>query len=91
MYSILFQRNSHILKLATGMFVDTGFKIKQLFIDNSLKYLNSSMEKLNFLADPEQQRQYLNNWVLNNTNRKIKDLFPPGYCHMSFLIYFYYI
>lgn len=60
------------------MFVDTAFNVKDSFVDNSKKYLKSSMEKLNFKKDPEQQRQYLNNWVLNKTNNKIKDLFPKG-------------
>jgi len=60
------------------MFVDTAFNVKDSFVENSKKYLKSSMEKLNFKKDPEQQRQYLNNWVLNKTNNKIKDLFPKG-------------
>jgi serpin B len=64
------------LKLATGMFVDTAFKVKDSFVENSKKYLKSSMENLNFKNNPEEQRQYLNNWVLNKTNNKIKDLFP---------------
>ncbi|XP_025205520.1 serpin B4-like isoform X6 [Melanaphis sacchari] len=66
------------LKLATGMFVDTAFNVKDSFVENSMKYLKSSMEKLNFVNEPEQQRQYLNNWVLNKTNNKINDLFPKG-------------
>jgi len=61
------------------MFVDTAFNVKDSFVENSKKYLNSSMEKLNFKNDPEQQRQYINNWVLSKTNNKIKDLFPKGY------------
>ncbi|KAL5234128.1 hypothetical protein ACI65C_001538 [Semiaphis heraclei] len=64
------------LKLATGMFVDTAFNVKDSFVENSKKYLKSSMEKLNFKNDPEQQRQHINNWVLSKTNNKIKDLFP---------------
>jgi len=60
------------------MFVDTAFNVKDSFVENSKKYLKSSMEKLNFKKDLEQQRQYLNNWVLNKTNNKIKDLFPKG-------------
>jgi len=61
------------------MFVDTAFKVKDSFVENSKKYLKSSMENLNFKNNPEEQRQYLNNWVLNKTNNKIKDLFPKGY------------
>jgi len=61
------------------MFVDTAFNVKDSFVENSKKYLKSSIEKLNFKNDPEEQRQYLNNWVLNATNNKIKDVFPKGY------------
>ncbi|XP_022165487.1 serpin B6-like [Myzus persicae] len=63
------------LKLATGMFVDKSFNVKESFVENSMKYLKSSMEKLNFKNDPEQQRQYLNDWALKETNNKIKDVF----------------
>jgi len=61
------------------MFVDTAFNVKDSFVENSKKYLKSSIEKLNFKNNPEEQRQYLNNWVLNETNNKIKDVFPKGY------------
>lgn len=60
------------------MFIDNAFNVKSSFVENSSKYLKSTTEKLNFSNDPETQRQYLNNWVLNKTNNKIKDLFPPG-------------
>lgn len=66
------------MKIATGMFVDETFNVKKSFVENSRKYLNSSMEKLNFKNDPNEQRLYLNNWVLSKTNNKIKDLFPEG-------------
>ncbi|CAI6369440.1 unnamed protein product [Macrosiphum euphorbiae] len=64
------------LKLATGTFIDTAYNVKDTFVENCRKYLKSSSKKLNFKNDPEQQRQYLNNWVLNETNNKIKDVFP---------------
>ncbi|KAL4148666.1 hypothetical protein QTP88_002838 [Uroleucon formosanum] len=64
------------LKLATGMFIDAAFNVKDSFVENSMKYLKSSIEKLNFKNDPEQQCRYLNNWVLNKTDNKIKDVFP---------------
>lgn len=61
------------------MFVDAAFNVKDSFVENSMKYLKSSIEKLNFKNDPEQQCRYLNNWVLNKTDNKIKDVFPKGY------------
>lgn len=60
------------------MFVDSNFNIKKSFVENSMNYLKSSMEKLNFNSDPENQRKYINNWVLNKTNNKINELFPAG-------------
>jgi len=71
------------LKLATGMFVDTKFNVKESFVNSSKEYLKSSLEKLNFQEDSEAQRQFINNWVLGKTNNKIKDLFPAG----SYYIY----
>ena len=61
------------------MFVDIAFNVKDSFVENSMNYLKSSMEKLSLKKNPEQQLQYLNNWVLNKTNNKIKDLFPKGF------------
>lgn len=60
------------------MFVDSAFNVKESFVKKSRSYLKSSMEKLNFKNDPETQRQYINNWVLNKTNNKISELFPQG-------------
>lgn len=60
------------------MFVDTNFNVKNSYVENTKKYLKSTTEKLNFKLEPEQQRQYLNDWVLKKTNNKIKELFPPG-------------
>lgn len=67
------------MKLATGMFVDKAFNVKDSYVNNCIKYLNSSTEKLDFKNDPEQQREYLNNWILSKTNNKIENLFPNGY------------
>ncbi|XP_050527349.1 leukocyte elastase inhibitor-like isoform X2 [Daktulosphaira vitifoliae] len=68
--------NEHnVLKIATGMFIDNSFKVKQHYIDKTCKYLNSTMEKVNFKENPEHQREYINSWVENKTNGKIKDLF----------------
>ena len=63
---ILFQNENDNLKLATVMFVNTAFNIKDSFVENSEKYLKLSIEKLNFKNDTEQQRHYLN----NNSNTK---------------------
>jgi len=69
------------------MFVDTAFNVKDSFVENSKKYLKSSMEKLNFLTEPEKQRKYINNWVLEKTNNKITNLFPEGCCQYNNILF----
>lgn len=74
----MFQNESDYLKLATDMFVDTSFNVNQSFVKCTTEYLYSAMEILDFKNDPESQRQHINNWVLNNTNNKIEELFAKG-------------
>lgn len=60
------------------MFVDKSFNVKPSFIHCTTQYLYSAMELLNFKMDPETQRKHINDWVLNNTNDKIEELFAKG-------------
>lgn len=59
------------------MFVDKDFDLKDSFQANLNLIL--TVYKANFKNYPELSRQNINNWVSNNTNYKIKDLFPKGY------------
>lgn len=68
------------------MFVDTSFNVKDNFVDNCIKYLKSSMEKLDFKNNSEEQRHYINNWALNKTDDKIKDILSES---NSYKIHFY--
>lgn len=60
------------------MFLDTKYNVEESFVANAKNFLKSSAEKLNFNTQPEEQRNYINNWVLNKTNNKINNLFPAG-------------
>lgn len=60
------------------MFIDTKFNVKQSFVNDCKTYLNSSLEILNFKENPEVQRQFINDWVLEKTKNKIENLFPAG-------------
>lgn len=75
---ILFQNQNDNLKLATGMFIDNTLKVKDSFAENCIQYFMSSIEKLDFKNNPKEQCQYINNWVLNKTNEKIKGIFSEG-------------
>lgn len=60
------------------MFIDTTFKVKDIFVENCTQYFMSHIEKLDFKNYPKEQCQYINNWVLNKTDDKIKGIFPEG-------------
>lgn len=60
------------------MFVDTNYNVNPKFVDNSMTYLNSSLTQLNFKDNPDEQRQFINNWVSKKTNNKINELFTKG-------------
>ncbi|XP_050430549.1 leukocyte elastase inhibitor-like isoform X2 [Adelges cooleyi] len=69
------KKENSTLNLATGMFVENSYTIKQSYLEKTNEYLNSTIEKLDFKSNPEVQLVYLNNWVESKTNGKIKDLF----------------
>ena len=39
---------------------------------------SAALEELNFAGKPEDSRKAINKWIEDKTNRKIKDLMPPG-------------
>ncbi|XP_050534393.1 serpin B3-like isoform X2 [Daktulosphaira vitifoliae] len=67
-------RNS--ANLVTGMFVEKTFKIKSSYAEKIKKHLKSTVENLDFNKKPNDQRSYINGWIENKTNGKIKNLFP---------------
>lgn len=69
------------------MFVDCSFDVKESFVEKSSNYLKSSVNRLNFEIDPEKQRQFINDWILVNTNYKIRELIPEGYYDNSINVF----
>ncbi|XP_076363753.1 leukocyte elastase inhibitor-like [Tachypleus tridentatus] len=43
-----------------------------------LEYFGANLERVAFRTDPEGSRRYINHWVEEQTNYKIKDLLPPS-------------
>lgn len=68
------------------MFIDTNYKVKESYKQQTSNYLKSSVDKLNFKGNPEEQRKHINDWVLKKTNGKINNLFPSGFLYFHYLV-----
>ncbi|XP_050535095.1 serpin B10-like [Daktulosphaira vitifoliae] len=70
------QKND-VLKLASGIFIEKSFNLKKSYLTTVTKNLNSSVNDLDFINHPDDQRNFINQWVENKTDGKIKELFDP--------------
>jgi serpin B len=66
------------LSTANAMWVQQGFHLLQTYIDALETYYKSSAFDVDFAQALEESRLKINYWVENQTNGKIKDLFPAG-------------
>ena len=62
------------LALANGAFVNEGFTLRPSFTDILSTYYSAGFSLLDFDNDPEGAADYINGWVEDRTNGKIKDL-----------------
>ncbi len=67
-----------MLKTANRMFVDKKFSLDRSFKDKVGTYMKSQPDQIDFLSKPEDCRNFINEWVEQHTERKIKDLLPQG-------------
>lgn len=68
------QKGNREFSLATGMFIDSSYNVKQSFIEKSM----NCIESLDFKNDPKEQEKYINNWIFKKTREKINELFIQG-------------
>jgi len=66
------------LSTANALWVQEGFQLLQTYIDALETYYRSSAFDVDFARALEESRLKINYWVENQTNGKIKDLFPAG-------------
>lgn len=63
---------------ANSLWIEKSLHLNKSFTDENKKYFNSSLHNIDFLTNPEESRNEINNWVLKNTNNRIKDLLKPS-------------
>src|SRR5262245_43143770 len=70
-------RGDYQLNVANGLWGQQSFPFRTEFRALAQKYYGAGMQQVDF-HNPEPARQTINKWVEQQTNEKIKDLFPSG-------------
>ena len=76
-------QNQYTLALANGIFVDKTLSIRLSFRKLIAKYYSAGFKVLDFHGDSEGTADYINGWVEDRTNDKIKDIVTPDQIGMS--------
>ncbi|XP_070539048.1 leukocyte elastase inhibitor-like [Ptychodera flava] len=71
------QEQSYILKSANKLFGHEKYKFLDDFLSSCEAYYGAALERVNY-ANAEAARSEINKWVEKQTEKKIKDLIPPG-------------
>ena len=66
------------LLLANALWGQQGEPFLKEFLDLTEYYYGANLSQLDFVNETEQSRRTINSWVKEKTNKKIKDLIPPG-------------
>lgn len=66
------------LNIANSIWGQAGYDFKQEFLDILAKNFGAGMYLVDYIEDPENARQLINNWVEEETQGKIEDLIPQG-------------
>ncbi len=66
------------LNIANAVWGQEGLEFSGDYEETLAKNYGGEMRRLNFTAAPEESRVLINDWVAEETEGKIQDLFPPG-------------
>lgn len=66
------------LDIANSIWGQQGFDFEQAYLDLLAQNYGAGLRLVDFDIDPETARQLINEWVSQQTQEKIQDLFPPG-------------
>ncbi|XP_075223515.1 leukocyte elastase inhibitor-like isoform X2 [Lycorma delicatula] len=67
------------LDIATRIFAEKTFGVKENYKKNAHTYFNADAETVDFMQDSQEARTCINDWVAKKTNDKIKDLITEGF------------
>jgi len=71
------------LRMANALWGQQGFGWKPSFLSESSEVFGAALRDVDFAGATEQARQAINTWVEDQTNDRIRELFPPGILDQS--------
>jgi serpin B len=66
------------LKVVNAIWGQQGFKFSQPYLDLLAQNYGAGLRLQDFIKNPDQSRQTINQWVSDQTEARIKDLLPQG-------------
>jgi serpin B len=66
------------LNVANTTWGQEGYEFLPEYLDTLAVNYGAGMQLMDFVSDAESSRVAINDWVSDQTNKKIKDLLPPG-------------
>ena len=70
--------SGYTLSTANALWAEKTYSFLPEYTRLAQDYYEASVRNLDFIHQPEQSRETINNWVADQTNNKIKDLLPAG-------------
>jgi serpin B len=65
------------LRIANRLFGEKSYGFEKPYLDNTKKFFGAPLEAVDFVGGAEGVRKHINSWVLEKTEKRIKDLIPP--------------
>jgi serine protease inhibitor len=68
----------YALHTVNALWLQQDYAVLEDYVDAISGYYGGDANVLDFVAEAEESRLIINEWVEERTNQRIKDLFPPG-------------
>ena len=84
--SINIANGQYALASANRLFAQKGFTICKKYRKLTTRYYSASLKQLDFATNPSGAADFINDWVEQQTNNKIKDLLSAGAVRNAMLV-----
>jgi len=71
-------RTSYTLRVVNRLFGEKTYRFEQPFLDLTRDVFRAPFEPVDFVGAADASRGHINAWVAEQTERRIRDLLPPG-------------
>ena len=79
LYNIINKKDKNYkLSTANALWAEKEYSFLDDYFDTIKKYYGGKIKNMDFIRNAEKSRIFINNWVEDKTNNKIKDLISPG-------------